>query len=98
MRHGFTEVELYGFAGGRWVAGGLAAYAAILVGAILVLQWSADPGGAPSPLRSVSLESASPVNTIPVEIRVTPVAPLPVAPAPADAPQRPGTGAVGHRR
>lgn len=20
MRHGFTEVELYGFAGGRWVA------------------------------------------------------------------------------
>ena len=74
-------------AGGRWVAGGLAAYAAILVGAILVLQWSADPGGAPSPLRSVSLESASPVNTIPVEIRVTPVAPLPVAPAPADAPQ-----------
>lgn len=86
-------VFLDSLAGGRWVAGGLAAYAASLVGAVLVLQWSADPAGSPSPLRAVSFESASPVNTIPVEIRVAPVAPLPAAPAPADAPQ-PGVPAT----
>ena len=74
-------------AGGRWVAGGLAAYAAILIAAIFVLQWSAEPGNEASPLQAVSLRTNSPVNTVPVQIRVTPVMPLPEVAPPAPAPQ-----------
>jgi hypothetical protein len=69
--------------GGRWVAGGLAAYASVLLGAVVLLQWSSSPPGPSSQvLQPVSLQPAGPSQILPVEVRITPVRPLPKTPTP----------------
>lgn len=73
-------------AGGRWVAGGVAAYATALAGALFLLQWSATPDdSAESALQPVSLEANSPVQPQPIRVpfrfNVVPVQPLPADPA-----------------
>ena len=78
-------------AGGRWVAGGLAAYATAVVGGLAILQWSASPDDpAVGGYRPVSLEPNAPVQTqeirVPFQFKVLPVQPLPPVPAPAPAP------------
>lgn len=73
-------------AGGRWVAGGIAAYATALVGGLFLLQWSATPDETGDPtLQPVSLEATSPVAPqairVPFRFTVVPVQPLTGTPA-----------------
>lgn len=73
-------------AGGRRVAGGLAAYATALAGGLFFLQWSATPEESTDPaLRPVSLETSSPTAPQPIRVpfrfSVVPVQPLPADPA-----------------
>jgi hypothetical protein len=68
-------------AGGRWVAGGIAAYAAALVGGLFLLQWSATPDETGDPtLQPVSLEAnahlAPQTIRVPFRFTVVPVQPL----------------------
>lgn len=68
-------------AGGRWVAGGLAAYAAALVGGLVLLQWSAAPDdSANTRFQPVSLQPGAPVQpqqiSVPFQFKVVPVGPL----------------------
>lgn len=73
-------------AGGRWVAGGIAAYATALAGGLFLLQWSATPDeSVESALQPVSLEANAPVPPQPIRVpfrfNVVPVVPLSVEPA-----------------
>ncbi|MFM7181219.1 MAG: hypothetical protein ACKO2G_07125 [Verrucomicrobiales bacterium] len=73
-------------AGGRWVAGGIAAYAAALIGGLFLLQWSATPDDpSANNLQPVSLEANTPVAPeairVPFRFTVVPVQPLPGIPA-----------------
>ena len=75
-------------AGGRWVAGGIAAYATALVGGLFLLQWSATPDEtAELSLQPVSMEANSPVAPqairVPFRFTVVPVQPIPHGNAPA---------------
>lgn len=68
-------------AGGRWMAGGLAGYAAMLLGAMALLHWSAQPDqeAASHVLEPTSLQWQAQPQGVPVQLRVVPVKPLPVA-------------------
>jgi hypothetical protein len=73
-------------AGGRWVAGGIAAYATALIGGLFLLQWSATPDETgEANLQPVSLEANAPVAPeairVPFRFTVVPVQPLPGTPA-----------------
>ena len=77
-------------AGGRWVAGGIAAYAAALVGGLFLLQWSATPDETLEPgLQPVSLEANAPVAPqairVPFRFSIVPVQPISSPPAGAPA-------------
>lgn len=80
-------------AGGRWLAGGLVAYATVMICGLAILQWSAAPDDpAVGGFRPVSLESGAPVQTqeirVPFQFKIVPVQPLPPEPA-AASPQPP---------
>jgi hypothetical protein len=90
-------------AGGRWVAGGLAGYAAAICGGVAILQWSADPGPDAPAYQPVSLQPGAPVHPheirVPFKFKIVPVPAVPSQPTPAGEAANAGTGAaqaVGH--
>lgn len=69
-------------AGGRWLVGGIAAYAAALIGGLFLLQWSATPDETDKAgLQPVSMEANTPVQPeairVPFRFTIVPVQPLP---------------------